>query len=183
VILRLAADAVLVIHLAFIAFVLFGGVLVLRRRIWAAFHLPAVAWGAFAELSGTICPLTPLENSLRRSAGAAGTTAASSSITLFRSFIRPGSRRASRSVLGLVVLAVNVPVYALAWRKRRMTRAGISVRFGIGIVPVAAAVDREWAFLIRPRNPCIASRTARLCHDPLPDRRRRSCRMSAFASS
>jgi len=123
VILRLAADAVLVIHLAFIVFVLAGGVLVLRRGIWAAFHLPAVAWGAFAELSATVCPLTPLENSLRRSAGAAGYDGGFIEHYLVPLIYPSGLTPRVQVVLGLIVLAANVPLYALAWLKRRMTRA------------------------------------------------------------
>jgi len=122
--LRLAADAVLVIHLAFIAFVLLGGTLVLHRGIWAAFHLPAVTWGAFAELTGTICPLTPLENYLQRSAGTAGYEGGFVEHYLIPLIYPAGLTPRVQVVLGLVVLAVNVPVYALAWWKRRMTQAG-----------------------------------------------------------
>jgi len=104
--------------------VLFGGVLVLHRRIWAAFHLPAVAWAAFAELSGTICPLTPLENYLRRSAGAAGYDGGFIEHYLIPLIYPAGLTPRVQVVLGFVVLAVNVPVYALAWRKRRMTQDG-----------------------------------------------------------
>lgn len=69
---RVLADAVLVLHLAFVVFVVAGGLLALRWR-WAPFvHLPAAAWGVFVELSGRLCPLTPLENALRRAAGEAG---------------------------------------------------------------------------------------------------------------
>jgi len=53
---RLAADALLIAHLAFIVFVLAGGLLVLHRRIWTAVHLPAVAWGAFAEFRNRVSP-------------------------------------------------------------------------------------------------------------------------------
>ncbi|HLB85193.1 MAG TPA: DUF2784 domain-containing protein, partial [Steroidobacteraceae bacterium] len=62
---RLLADAVLIVHLAFIAFVVLGGLLVLRWPRIAWLHLPAVAWGAWIEFSGGICPLTPLEVNLR----------------------------------------------------------------------------------------------------------------------
>ena len=51
---RLLADVLVAAHLAFIVFVVAGGLLVLRRRGWALLHLPAVAWGAFAEISGTL---------------------------------------------------------------------------------------------------------------------------------
>src|SRR5438552_4436510 len=69
---RLSADLVLVLHFGFVAFVVLGGVLVLRwpRLRWA--HLPAVAWGALIEFAGWVCPLTPLEVLLRRRGGEAG---------------------------------------------------------------------------------------------------------------
>lgn len=69
---KLAADAVLMAHLLFILFVALGGLLVLWRIQWALLHLPALAWGVWIELTHGICPLTPLENMLRRVAGEAG---------------------------------------------------------------------------------------------------------------
>ena len=65
----LLADLVLIIHLAFVIFVLCGGLLVLRWRWIAWLHLPAVVWGAVVEFTGWICPLTPLENWLRAQGG------------------------------------------------------------------------------------------------------------------
>ena len=62
---RLAADALLIVHLAFIVFVVAGGLLCLRRLRWAWLHLPAVVWGIWIEWAGWICPLTPLENRFR----------------------------------------------------------------------------------------------------------------------
>ena len=64
-----AADLLLVLHLAFIAFVLFGGLLCLHRVRWAWLHLPAMAWGIWIEWTGGICPLTPWENRFRQLAG------------------------------------------------------------------------------------------------------------------
>ena len=66
------ADAVLVIHGLFIAWAALGAIAVWRRPRLAALHLPALAWAVWIETSGRICPLTPLENSLRRAAGQAG---------------------------------------------------------------------------------------------------------------
>ena len=63
------AAAVVVVHLLFVVFVVAGGVLVLRWPRIAWIHLPAAAWGTFIELSGRVCPLTPLEGALRRRAG------------------------------------------------------------------------------------------------------------------
>src|SRR5512134_3105168 len=69
---RLMADLVLVLHAAFVAFVMLGGLLVLRwpRAAWV--HLPDVLWGAGIEFFGGLCPLTPLEFKLRRLAGDQG---------------------------------------------------------------------------------------------------------------
>lgn len=62
---RLAADLVVLLHLGFILFVVFGGLGVLRFPRLAWLHLPAAAWGALVELRGLYCPLTELENALR----------------------------------------------------------------------------------------------------------------------
>jgi uncharacterized protein DUF2784 len=126
VISRIAADAVLVAHLAFIAHVLVGGLLVLHHRMWAAFHLPAAAWGAFAELTGTLCPLTPLENSLRRSAGAAGYEGGFIEHYLIPLIYPAGLTPRAQLAIGLVVLVINVPIYALAWRRWRRERRSMT---------------------------------------------------------
>lgn len=67
-----AANTILVVHLTFVLFVALGGLLVLRWRRLAWLHLPALAWGTWIEFSGRICPLTPLEMSLRERGGADG---------------------------------------------------------------------------------------------------------------
>ncbi|HOG04151.1 MAG TPA: DUF2784 domain-containing protein, partial [Accumulibacter sp.] len=63
---RVLADGIVVLHLLFIGFVVVGGVFVLRWPGLALVHLPAACWGAAIELSGGICPLTPLENQFRQ---------------------------------------------------------------------------------------------------------------------
>jgi len=68
----LLADLVLISHLMFILFILAGGLLALRWKRAACFHLPAAAWGVLIELADRICPLTPLENRLRLKAGELG---------------------------------------------------------------------------------------------------------------
>jgi hypothetical protein len=65
---RIAADIVVLLHLGFILFVVIGGLAVLRWPRLAWIHLPAVIWGALVELTGWICPLTPIENRLRAAA-------------------------------------------------------------------------------------------------------------------
>jgi len=116
---RLLADALVVAHLAFIVFVVAGGLLMLRSRGWAVLHLPAVAWGAFAEITRMVCPLTPLENSLRLRAGDAGYTGGFIEHYLIPLLYPEALTARTQVVLGLAVIAVNVVVYALAWRRWR----------------------------------------------------------------
>jgi len=68
---QVLADSVVLAHLAFIVFVLFGGLLALRWRWMPWIHLPAAIWGAVVVLFGWICPLTPIENALRHASGSA----------------------------------------------------------------------------------------------------------------
>lgn len=116
---RLAADAVVLLHLAFIVFVVAGALLVLRDRRWAALHLPAALWGAYAELTATICPLTPLENALRQRAGAAGYEGGFIEHYLIPLIYPPGLAPAHQRWIGVVVVALNVVLYAWAWRRSR----------------------------------------------------------------
>ena len=69
---HLLADCVLLLHILFIGFVVFGGLIALRHTWVALVHIPAACWGAFVELSGRVCPLTTLEVGFRRAAGDAG---------------------------------------------------------------------------------------------------------------
>jgi hypothetical protein len=118
---RLLADAVLVLHLCFIAFVVLGGVFALRWPRIAWLHLPAVAWGAWIEFSGSICPLTPLEIALRARGGE--TTYSGGFIEHYvTALIYPeGLNRGQQVVLGALVLVLNAAVYGwLLWRRRRM---------------------------------------------------------------
>jgi len=65
---RFLADLTLVLHVCFILFVLFGGLLCLCRTSVIWLHLPAATWGVWVEWSGRTCPLTPLENLFRQAA-------------------------------------------------------------------------------------------------------------------
>lgn len=116
---RLLADAVLVTHAAFVAFVMLGGLLAWRRPWLAWVHLPVVAWGAWIELAGGICPLTPLENRLRSMAGEQGYPGGFIEHYLLALLYPDGLTRDVQLALGLLVLAVNVAIYAVAWRRLR----------------------------------------------------------------
>jgi hypothetical protein len=116
---RLLADAVVLLHLGFVVFVICGGLLVSWRR-WIAFvHLPAAAWGVYIEFSGRICPLTPLENHFRALAGDAAYAGDFVERYLIPVLYPPDLRRDVQVALGLFALAVNIAVYYSAWRRVR----------------------------------------------------------------
>lgn len=119
----LAADFVVLIHFAFILFVVAGGLLVLRWPRVAWVHLPVAAWGAGIELIGWVCPLTPLENALRRAAGEAGYDVGFIEHYLLPIIYPAGLTRGVQLALGLFVLIVNLAIYAVVLR-RRGQRAG-----------------------------------------------------------
>jgi hypothetical protein len=116
----LAADATLVVHLAFIVFALFGALLTLRWRWIPLVQLPAAAWGAFVEVTGHLCPLTGLENHFRALAGQGGYSESFVERYLLPIIYPSGLTRHVQLVLAAVVLAVNVAVYGfLFWRRLR----------------------------------------------------------------
>ena len=119
---RLAADAVLLLHLGFILFVLLGGVLAVRRRWAPLLHLPAAAWGVYIELSGGLCPLTPLENRLRIAAGDAGYAGGFIEHYLLALIYPAGLTQDVQYVLAAIVVGVNALAYGWVWRRRRRSR-------------------------------------------------------------
>jgi hypothetical protein len=116
---RLLADAVLVTHLAFILFVILGGALVAWRRWFVFIHIPAAIWGVLIEVSGWICPLTYLENHLRRQAGQDGYTESFIEHYLLPVIYPEGLTRETQFTLAIVVIAINVSVYVTLFLRRR----------------------------------------------------------------
>jgi|SRR5690242_16270909 uncharacterized protein DUF2784 len=121
---RFGADAVLVLHFAFVLFVIFGGVLALRWPRLAWVHIPVALYGATIEFVGFICPLTPLENSLRRAGGEAGYAGGFIDHYITATLYPSGLTRAIQLWLGAGVLLLNGSVYALWWRRRKRARLG-----------------------------------------------------------
>lgn len=115
---RLGADLVLLLHFAFVLFVIFGGLLALRWRGMAWVHLPVALYGAVIELVGFICPLTPLENALRRAGGEAGYAGGFIDHYITAAIYPNGLTRGIQIWLGLGVLLLNGAVYFL-WLRRR----------------------------------------------------------------
>ena len=119
---RTLANAVLVLHAAFILFVLLGGLLALRWRVLPWLHLPAVLWVILIELNGWICPLTPLENRLLEAAGTQGYSGGFVEHYLLPLIYPPGLTPALQALFAAIVAGVNLAVYALIWRRRRRAR-------------------------------------------------------------
>ena len=115
----LVADALVVLHLGFVAFVVLGGLLVLRWRWLAWVHIPAAIWGAWIEFAGWICPLTPLENRLREEAGQQGYATSFVEHYLLPVLYPAALTREVQWLLGGLVIAVNAVVYVAVWRKAK----------------------------------------------------------------
>ena len=120
---RFAADCVLLAHLGFILFVIFGGLLVVRARQWMFAHVPAVAWAVFVEASGIVCPLTFAENWLRMAAGEAGYRESFVEHYLLAVIYPEGLSRPIQYLLAVIVVTVNAAIYAWLLRAGRERRA------------------------------------------------------------
>ena len=119
---RLLADAVLLLHLAFIAFATFGALAVWRWPRLAWLHLPVLAWAAYVVIAGETCPLTPLENALRRAGGEAGYR-----LSFIERYLLPliypdavqgEMGRGLQAALGVGLLLLNLAAYAIVLRRR-----------------------------------------------------------------
>lgn len=114
------ADAVVVLHLGFVLFVLFGGLLMLRWRRVVWLHLPAAVWGALIEFARWTCPLTPLEKWLRREGNLGGYEGGFVEHYILPVLYPHALTRTIQLGLGVIVVLLNLFVY---WRVFRRTDA------------------------------------------------------------
>jgi len=120
---RHLADLVLVLHFAFVVFAVLGAVLVLRWQRLAWIHVPLALWAAIVELTGWMCPLTPLEHWLRLKGGIPVQKLGFVEQYLFPLLYPPPLTRGFQMILGAVVLGVNLLMYAWILRRRRSGKA------------------------------------------------------------
>ena len=118
----LLADSLVILHLAFTAFVIFGGFLTWRWPRVAFVHLPAHAWGCWVEVSHSICPLTPWENHLRQLGGEAGYREGFLAHYLVRVLYPPGLTWHIQWLLAAALIAINVIAYVQLARRWRPAR-------------------------------------------------------------
>ena len=118
----LASTLVLLVHLAFVLFVVGGAILLPRwpRLVWL--HLPAAAWGFFVEFTGRGCPLTAFENLLRLRAGQGGYSESFIEHYILALLYPGGLTRDTQLVLAAAVALINLLLYAgvflRSWRRR-----------------------------------------------------------------
>lgn len=125
---RLLADAVVVVHLAFVVFVVLGGFLLWRWPMLVFAHAPAAVWGVLIEFAGWICPLTPLENTLRARGGQAGYEGGFIEHYVIPVLYPDALSRETQWVLGVLALVVNAIAYFLAYGHRRRSGASVAQR-------------------------------------------------------
>ena len=124
----LLADLVLAVHATFLLFVVLGGLLVLWKPRIAWVHVPCAMWGAWVELAGWICPLTPLEVDLRIRAGEVGYGGGFIERYVTAVLYPEGLTREIQIGLGIAVVAVNVIVYVIAIKRARTNSASGNLR-------------------------------------------------------
>jgi hypothetical protein len=123
---RLLTDTIVIVHFAFLAFVVGGGFLVRRYRWLIVPHLLALAWGIYVEaMPGMLCPLTPLENHFARLAGAEGYEGGYIEHYLVPIIYPDGLTPTVQRWLAMALIAVNVIAYT--WPRRT---GGVKSRSG-----------------------------------------------------
>jgi hypothetical protein len=115
---RALADGILILHLGFVLFVTLGALLLARWPRVAFVHLPAALWGVLIEYSGGVCPLTPLEQQLRRRGGEAGYSGGFIDHYITAALYPSGLTRELQIVLGSALLLLNAVLYWKWWRRR-----------------------------------------------------------------
>ena len=105
------ATLALLLHFSFILFVIFGAILILKFKKVIYVHIPAVAWGAYIELSHSICPLTHLENYFLKKAGKDQYSVDFIENYIFKIIYPPALNYEIQTYLGVILIFVNLLIY------------------------------------------------------------------------
>jgi hypothetical protein len=164
VVYRVLADLVVVVHLAFVAFVAVGALLAWRWPRLVRVHLPAVAWAAAIVAIGFTCPLTPLEKALRRRAG--GATYEGGFVDHYLTgVLYPGRYLGLARALVLALILVGYAGLALRARSQRGVGGEVETRYdrgawaarrrlrriGVGDLDVPETNHVEWEAVVARR--------------------------------
>lgn len=112
------ADGVLVLHLLFILWVMFGAMMALRRPLLRWIHIACLIWGILTELLPWPCPLTLLENWLEAQAGV---TPYQGSFVLhyLDALVYPTISPTLLTIAGVVVCSFNLGIYIFAFARSK----------------------------------------------------------------
>lgn len=113
------ATLTLLLHFSFILFVIFGALLILKFSKIIYFHIPAVAWGVYIELSHSICPLTHLENYFLKKAGKDQYSIDFIENYVFKIIYPPALNYEIQTYLGVILIFVNLVIYYYIVKKSR----------------------------------------------------------------
>ena len=113
------ATLTLLLHFSFILFAIFGALLILKFKKIIYFHIPAVAWGAYIELSHSICPLTHLENYFLKKAGKDQYSVDFIENYIFKIIYPPALNYEIQTYLGVILIFVNLVIYYYIVKKSR----------------------------------------------------------------
>ena len=113
------ATLALLLHFSFILFVIFGAILILKFKKIIYVHIPAVAWGAYIELSHSICPLTHLENFFLKKAGKDQYSLDFIENYIFKIIYPPALNYEIQTYLGVILIFVNLVIYYYIVKKIR----------------------------------------------------------------
>ncbi len=120
---RILADLVLIFHMLFILFVIFGGLLILVQKWVVYYHIPAALWGVFVELMHWTCPLTSTENYLRNMAGGSGYSGGFVEHYLLPVIYPHELTPQIQMLLGALVLLSNIVIYIWVLKKLRSKKS------------------------------------------------------------
>lgn len=124
---RILADMIVIIHMFFILFTVFGGLLVIKYPRVAYIHIPVFIWGAVVEFCNIICPLTPWENYFRELGGAERYASDFIEKYLIPVIYPAGLNVKIQFILGCLVILVNAVVYSIIvyhYYKKRKNETG-----------------------------------------------------------
>ena len=114
---EIAANLTLIVHFVFILFVVFGALLFFVATKIVFIHIPAFIWGAYVELTHSICPLTYLENWFLHKANL--TTYSEGFIQNYLVFIvYPTNLSKDLQIyLGIAIMVANMIIYGLIFSR------------------------------------------------------------------
>ncbi|MDZ7839663.1 MAG: DUF2784 domain-containing protein [Gammaproteobacteria bacterium] len=115
-------ELVVLVHLGFITWVITGGFLAIRWWWLVLLHLPTLVWGVLLEWYGWVCPLTPLENTLRT-----GRDMAVYDTGFIENYIVPvvypeGLTREIQMAMAVVLVLINAVAYWLVIHRNFLKR-------------------------------------------------------------